>query len=365
MTSITIIRNNHTDSEKVRSGWPIISIIIPVYNTAEEFLRKCLDSVAQQTSKEIQVIIVDDGSTNEAGSICDEYAMMFPFMKVLHIENQGVSNARNVGIREVTGEYLLFLDSDDWLDVELCQRLTDYLKNMKPDLLIFHYRKVFQDKIISNPIDGNDCNFHTTQREELQLAILRYSKFFPGINLCTPWCKLYKTEMIRKNQITFIHGLKRAEDMLFNLMVLEYAKEISFYSVEGYYYRINDFSESQQFTPNITELSNEIRGYLEKFLRTQKKEALFYEAYHAYCIENIFEQLYMYYGQDKKTRREFFNLLEKEPFEAAHRKVRLHRLRYAKLILYTIAARMHLRRLFLLAIYYKNKTKLRGRFFRY
>ncbi len=336
-----------------------------MYNTAEEFLRKCLDSVAAQTTKEIQVIIVDDGSTNEAGSICDEYAMRFPFMKVLHIDNQGVSNARNVGIREATGEYLLFLDSDDWLDVELCQKLMEHLKNKKPDLLIFHYLKVLQDKIISNPIQGIDYNFHTTQREELQLAILRYSKFFPGINLCTPWCKLYKTQLVREHQIKFIVGLKRAEDMLFNLMVLEYAKEISLYPEEGYYYRINAESESQQFTPNISELSTEIRGYLEDFIRTQKKEAVFFEAYHAYSIENIFEQLYMYYGKDKYTWKEFIKLLEEEPFGSAHRKVKLNQLRYAKLKLYTIAARMHLRKLFLLAVYYKNKTKLRGRFFRY
>ena len=95
----------------------ILSIIIPVYNTEENYLRKCLDSVVGQgSSGQIEAIIVDDGSTNEAGRICDEYAEKFPIFKVFHIENQGVSNARNVGIKEASGEYLMFLDSDDWLD---------------------------------------------------------------------------------------------------------------------------------------------------------------------------------------------------------------------------------------------------------
>ncbi len=321
--------------------------------------------MVEQTSREIQAIIVDDGSKNEAGKICDEYAKNFPFMKVLHIENQGVSNARNVGIKEASGDYLMFLDADDWLDVNLCSKLADNLKNNTPDVLIFHYTKVIQDKLIPSPVHLTDYTFQTKELKELQLIILRYSKQFNGINLCTPWCKLYKTEMIRQNEIEFINGLKRAEDMLFNLTVLEYAKEVRFYSVAGYFYRINDLSESQTFTPNITDLSNQIRGYLEDFLMTQKKENVFYEAFHAYCIENIFEQLYMYYGQDKNTLKKFYELLEKEPFRTAHRKVKLERLRYAKLKIYTLATRLHLRKLLLLGIYYKNKTELRGRFFRY
>ncbi len=328
-------------------------------------MQKCLDSVVEQTSKNIQAIIVDDGSKNEAGKICDEYAEKFPFIKVLHIENQGVSNARNVGIKEASGEYLMFLDADDWLDVNICSSLEEYLKYCEPEVLIFNYSKVIQDKIIPSPIHLSDYTFKTDELKELQLIILRYSKQFPGINLCTPWCKLYKTELIRQSEIEFINGLKRAEDMLFNLKVLEYAKDVRFHVVTGYYYRINDLSESQMFTPSITDLSNRIREYLEDFLITHKKEKLFYEAFHAYCIENIFEQLYMYYGHDKNTLKEFYELLEKEPFRTAHKKIKLERLRYAKLQIYTLATRFYLRRLLILCIYYKNKTELRGKFFRY
>lgn len=343
----------------------MISIIIPVYNTAEEFLRKCLDSVANQTSGEIEAIVVDDGSKNEAGKICDEYANEFPFIKVLHIENQGVSNARNVGIKEASGEYLLFLDSDDWLDKKLCSSLAGYLQTNSPDVLIFNYYKVIQDKILPSPVQLTDYRFEPEELKELQLIILRYSKQYQGINLCTPWCKVYKTEMIRQSKIEFIVGLKRAEDMLFNLYVLEHAKDVRFYAATGYYYRINDLSESQTFTPTITDLSNQIRGYLEEFLRTAKKEKVFYEAFQAYCIENIFEQLYMYYGQNKNTLREFYKLLEKEPFKRVHKKVKLARLRYAKLTIYTLATRLYLRKPLLLGVYYKNKTELRGTFFRY
>jgi glycosyltransferase involved in cell wall biosynthesis len=319
----------------------------------------------EQTSKEIQAIIVDDGSKNNAGKLCDEYAERFPIIKVLHIENQGVSNARNVGIKEASGEYLMFLDADDWLDVNLCSNLLNNLKNNEPDLLIFNYSKVIQDKIIPSPVHLTDYTFKEMELKELQLIILRYSKQFQGINLCTPWCKLYKTDMIRQSGVEFINGLKRAEDMLFNLEVLEYAKDVRFYSTMGYFYRINDSSESQTFTPTIKELSSQIHRYLEDFLITQKKENLFYEAFHAYCIENIFEQLYMYYGHDKSTLKEFYEVLEKEPFLTAHKKVKLDRLRYAKLQIYTLVTRLYLRKLLIFCIYYKNKTELRGKFFRY
>lgn len=343
----------------------MISIIIPVYNTAEDFLRKCLDSVAAQTSGEIEAIVVDDGSKNEAGKICDEYAKEFPFIKVLHIDNQGVSNARNVGIKEASGEYLMFLDSDDWLDEKLCSNLVEHLQNNTPDMLVFHYSKVIQDKVLPSPVHLSDYTFKREELKELQLIILRYSKQYPGINLCTPWCKLYKTELIRQNKIEFILGLKRAEDMLFNLHVLEVAQDVRFYEAAGYYYRINALSESQTFTPTITDLSNQIRSYLEEFLIKAKKDEVFYEAFYAYCIENIFEQLYMYYGRDKNTLREFYKLLGKEPFKTAHKRVKLARLRYAKLIIYTLATRWCLRKPLLLGIYYKNKTELRGTFFRY
>ena len=343
----------------------IISIIIPVYNTDKKYLRKCLDSVVEQTFLDIQVIIVDDGSKNEAGKICDEYAEKFPIIKLLHIENQGVSNARNIGINEASGEYLMFLDADDWLDVNLCTKLEEYLNGITPDILVFNYSKVIQDNIIPSPINIANYSFKTSEIIELQLIIFRYSKQYNGINLCTPWCKLYKTNIIKENDIKFLKGLKRAEDMLFNLNVLEYAKDVRFFANTGYFYRINELSESQLLTPQITEISNQVRGYLEEFIKLRKKEEVFYEALNAYCIENIFEQLYMYYSHDKDKLKEFYELLENEPFKTAHKKVDITRLRYAKLQLYTLAARLHLRKFFILGIYYKNKTALRGKFFSY
>lgn len=344
----------------------ILSIIIPVYNTEEEYLRKCLDSVVkQETASQIEAIIVDDGSNNETGKICDEYAKMFSIFKVIHIDNQGVSNARNVGIKEASGEYLMFLDSDDWLDESICSNLDKYLKSNTLDVLVFNYSKVIQNKVIPSHVDLGNYSFKESEIKELQLVILRYSKLFYGINLLTPWCKLYRTDLIRENKVKFIKGLTRAEDMIFNLNVLEYAKDIRFYPVSGYYYRINNLSETQMLTPKITVLTNQIRGYLKEFLIEREKEEIFQEGLSAYSIENIFEELYMYYGQDKKKLKEFYRLFEKDPFRSAHKKVKLGRLRYVKLQLYTIAARLHLRKLFLLAIYYKNKTKLRGRYFRY
>ena len=240
-----------------------------------------------------------------------------------------------------------------------------YLENNQPDVLVFHYSKVLQDHMIADSIDLTDYTFQANELEELQLIILRYSKQYPGINLCTPWCKLYRTELIRQNGLMFIKDLKRAEDMLFNLNVLEYAKDVRFLKDTGYYYRLNAFSESQSLTPQITELTHQIRGYLKDFIESRSKGNIFFEALNAYCIENIFEELYMYYSQNQHTRREFYKLLRQEPYHSVHQKVKIGRLRYAKLRLYTLAARLQLRRVFIFVIYLKNKTALRGRFFSY
>ena len=110
-----------------------ISVIIPVYN-AEQYLEECLNSIRNQTYKELEVILVDDGSTDNSGKICDKYTKVDNRFRVLHINNSGPSYARNIGLKEAQGEYITFVDADDWLatnTLELCYQCFGFLPTLK------------------------------------------------------------------------------------------------------------------------------------------------------------------------------------------------------------------------------------------
>lgn len=124
---------------------PKISVIVPVYN-AERFLRECLDSVVSQDYVAKEVLLIDDGSTDSSGSICDEYAQRYSFIRVIHKKNGGPSAARNTGIEEASGEWVIFLDSDDlWADSHCLSKLYRYVSLFNLDIVRFEYQSVNED----------------------------------------------------------------------------------------------------------------------------------------------------------------------------------------------------------------------------
>ena len=127
---------------------PKISVIIPVYNIENEVTR-CIDSVMNQSFRDLEIILVDDGSIDNSGSICDEYQQRDVRIRVIHKENGGLSDARNVGMDAATGEYLAFVDGDDWIDVNMYKDMYEYMLEMKAEIAVCRYRE----------INGNDISF--------------------------------------------------------------------------------------------------------------------------------------------------------------------------------------------------------------
>ena len=115
---------------------PLISIIIPVYKV-EPYLRNCLDSIVNQTNRNLEIILVDDGSPDKSGDICDAYAAADERIIVIHQNNQGVSAARNAGLDIAKGDYILFVDSDDWIEQETCEAVLDLALKNNADLVCF------------------------------------------------------------------------------------------------------------------------------------------------------------------------------------------------------------------------------------
>lgn len=205
---------------------PELSIIIPVYNTAP-WLEKCLDSVVKQTYDPCEVIVVDDGSTDESVEIMRKYEEEYPNIKVYRKSNGGVSSARNYGLARAAGEYVTFVDSDDFVDASFAQELVAKAKKEKADVVIcghlsYYYGKFRKDYQIVEPQNRN-------QKELLH-------EFFTKQNCAhIIVTKLFRTELLRENNIWFEEG-RLYEDMLFSFDVICAAKKFSFLEKSLYTY---------------------------------------------------------------------------------------------------------------------------------
>lgn len=186
----------------------LISVIIPVYNV-EKYLKECLDSITDQTYKNIEIVIIDDGSKDNSGIICDEYARRDNRIKIIHKENEGVSIARNIGIGCARGKYITFIDSDDFVENNYIEMLYKHCKESNADLSICGVidvregNKIRESKKVNKIIDGKEA-----------LKELLDEKYFS----CVIWAKMFKTNIIKNYE--FNPETKIAEDleMLYKLL---------------------------------------------------------------------------------------------------------------------------------------------------
>ena len=191
---------------------PLLSIIVPVYNV-EKYLGECLDSLVYQTSKSYEIILIDDGSIDSSPAICDRYADSFSYIKVFHIANGGVSNARNKGLEIASGKYITFVDSDDYVSNNFVETLLREMSNS--DLLM--YSHIVFDSEGALQYKGLDSRRIETKINiekylyQLKVDYIKEWEFFGYI-----WNKCYRKEIIDKNNIRFKEGLSCREDNLFN-----------------------------------------------------------------------------------------------------------------------------------------------------
>ena len=202
-----------------------VSIIIPIYNVAK-FINRCVDSVIAQTYSNIEIILVDDESPDNCPEICEQYARRDDRIVVIHKKNGGLSDARNAGIEKASGDYIFFLDSDDYVEINLIERLILEAQNNESDVVICGY---YADSVDSNEtllssknykgINGvyNKKNFQKIPLDSNTVGLLGYA-----------WNKLYKIQTINSKSHRFIKGLSLIEDIVFNGPVLEECNTISF-----------------------------------------------------------------------------------------------------------------------------------------
>lgn len=206
----------------------ILSVIVPVYNV-EKYLDECIDSILHQSLKEFELILIDDGSTDKSGLICDKWANADERVRVFHVTNQGVSTARNLGIQYANGKYIQFVDSDDVLNLNAFEIALKKIE--ENDLLIFGY-ETFPE--------GKKLNFEL-QKNYLCVAELAedYLKLEKKHILNSPCNKVYKREIIKKNNIQFSKNISLGEDLLFNLSYIQYCSKMLIIPDILYNYRRN------------------------------------------------------------------------------------------------------------------------------
>lgn len=206
---------------------PKISIIIPVFN-AEKWLDNCIKSVVNQTIKSIEIILVDDGSTDKSGEICERWANHDARVKVFHQNNHGVSSARNLGLSYCTSKYISFIDSDDWVASDYIESL---LSTATPNA----------DMITSGLfwcLDENSIKRDELPSQTFNLNVEKdYLAIFNQDLITSPVGKLYSKEMIMAHNIKFDTSLSLGEDRDFNVQFLRYAKTVITTNYIGYYYR--------------------------------------------------------------------------------------------------------------------------------
>lgn len=242
---------------------PDISIIVPMYNV-EEFLPRCVESIINQTHKNIEIILIDDESPDRSGEIADEYAKKDERIKVIHQENKWLGGARNSGLKIATGKYVIFVDSDDYIRSDMCELLYNKIEKDNVDMVFFNMHNVDESGIIIStdlfPFDTDKrYNGETVQDTLYPLIISTHS-------LNSAVTKIYNREFLIKNNLLFDESVRYAEDYVFCLDIFPKLISFSYLNVPLYYYVENMNSIMHKRDSLIVDKFITLYDFREKFL---------------------------------------------------------------------------------------------------
>ncbi len=217
----------------------LFSVIVPVYNV-QSYLEQCLNSLVQQTCKDTEIIVVDDGSTDSSGAICDEFATNYNFVKVIHQENQGLASARNTGMAQAQGEWLCFVDADDWVDDNMLELLQMHILATDADLYRFGYKTVDDSGLCKHDYEEARTPTLFSLPDEKTRFRYYFSDFAKTVRV---WADAYRRSLIEEHDLHFVDERRiYAEDMLFNFQYMLYAKTMLYLPDSPYYYRLREGS---------------------------------------------------------------------------------------------------------------------------
>lgn len=260
-----------------------ISIIVPVYNTSK-YIKDCINSMTSQTYDNLEIVIVNDGSTDNSAEIISQFASKDSRIKVVYQENQGLSGARNTGIDASSGNYIMFLDSDDWIDLKTCETALKEIKASNSDVLLWSYVREYSSA--SKPVllfddeikVWDEKNIKSLYRQFVGLTNEQLSAPQKTDSIVTAWGKLYKREAIGVNRFvdTKIIG---TEDALFNIQVFSKVKRAVYIpNAFSHYRKDNEDSLTHKYKKNLVYQWKELYSMIEAQLIEEKASQEFFAA---------------------------------------------------------------------------------------
>lgn len=266
-----------------------LSVIIPVYNVGE-LLYKCIESIENQSLDNIEIILVNDGSTDDSGKICDEISSKNNNIKVIHKENEGVSVARNLGIRIAKGEYIGFVDSDDYINENMYLKMYLQAKKNDCDIVMCDTNIEHVDKVSLDTISQLD-----------ESKILEASSIHPDLLMemaGSMWKCIYKREILMNKNVLCPVGIKLSEDRIFNILAFGYSKKISYIKEPLYTQKVRQNSATTKYYPNMLDMvinsRKELFNALDKSWNNSEYYKKVYEKQNIgaifQCIKNEFHK---------------------------------------------------------------------------
>ncbi len=260
---------------------PLVSIVVPVYHVGA-YIRQCVDSILGQTYQNIQLILVDDGGDDECPDICNQYALQDARVRVIHQENKGLSGARNSGMEAVTGSYVMFVDSDDWIDLETIDTALRFSEENDLDVVLWSYASEYHDKTILRPLFGEEPviweDGRTIHRRIVGLIGSELSEPHKADACVTAWGKLYRRGVVEN--VRFV-DTKRigTEDALFNIYALKNGHRVGYLpETFSHYRKTNETSLTSGFKAELAYRWETLYQMIEDYLNDISAEPEFYSA---------------------------------------------------------------------------------------
>ena len=272
---------------------PLVSFVIPVFNS-EITLAKCVESVIKQTFGNIEIILVNNMSTDRSLSVCNELASLDDRVRVFDIPEKGVSSARNKGIEVAKGEYVAFVDADDWIDDNVCELFAKENDRYGYDLFCYSAQYHRDTDVVESFLFSDDVLFFSKKdKEELQLKIFspkapcfsyKVNTRFAG----SVWGKIYKRSVLLENNLRFAVETVISEDCLFNTLALDYFQRIGYTKKSFYHYLQQEDSAQNRYRPDSEKYFLFIIRKIQIWLKETNKSLLFNDAANCLFIHYLF-----------------------------------------------------------------------------
>lgn len=306
-----------------------ISVILPVYKV-EQYIHQCMDTVINQTYKNLEIILVDDGSPDNCRQICDDYQKKDPRVRVIHKENGGAPAARNDALAICTGDWIAYVDPDDWTELNEFEEVMKIIERDDPDIVIFN--TYLNSGSSQKVMQAFPEDFVTEDKQVIygmQLSALNknYTPYLQEWSQGFPWDKVFRASMLREHNVLWPTNLKANDDVVYDLHAFQHAKKISYLNKTLYHYRVNPESIGHKFMPDRVKVDEDIYAEMLRIKKLYNLDEQFDMALYARIVSNMWlcaKRCFFHPSNSKPhavVMKELRETLKREPFYSAFDKV--------------------------------------------